>query len=65
MEKTLTRLFDAQKFHHNPRLSMILADVEHRYDHALSDDDLTLVNAAGDVSPAGQAPIQLQGEETR
>ena len=49
MEKKLTRLFDYQKFQGNARLAAIIGDVESRYARALSDDELELVNAAGDA----------------
>ena len=47
MEQKLKRLFDYQKFARNPRLDAMLSEAEGRYDHAVSDDDLELVSAAG------------------
>ena len=49
MERKLSRLFDMQKFHQNHRLAKVISDVESRYASAVSDDDLELVNAAGDI----------------
>ncbi|MBQ8390072.1 MAG: hypothetical protein IJX52_03750 [Oscillibacter sp.] len=49
MEKKLARLLDYQKFHPNRRLAAIIADVEDRYENALSDEDLSLVSAAGEA----------------
>lgn len=48
MEQKLKRLFDYQRFQKNPRLEAMLSEAEGRYDHAVSDDDLELVSAAGD-----------------
>lgn len=47
MEKKLKSLFEYQKFENNPRLAKLIAETEARYADALSDDDLSLVNAAG------------------
>ena len=52
MEQKLSRLFDFQKFSRNPRLEAMLADAEGRY-HALADEDLEMVSAAGDSVPTG------------
>ena len=49
MEKKLRRLFDVQKFENHDKLSAIIGDVGSRYGRALSDDDLELVSAAGEV----------------
>ncbi len=46
--KILSRLFDLQRFSQNSHLAKIIRDTESRYGAALSDDDLTFVNAAGD-----------------
>jgi hypothetical protein len=48
MEKKLRQLFDCQKLVRNPRLDAMLGEAESRC-HALEDDDLGLVSAAGDV----------------
>ena len=50
MDKTLSRLFDYQKFENNARLAKMIAETEARYDgiDALSDEDLTNVSAAGE-----------------
>ena len=49
--KKLSQTFDFQRFQQNERLASIISDVESRYAHALPDDDLELVSAAGDVQP--------------
>ena len=55
MSKNLKHLFDFQKFEGNSRLSSMIAETESRYgvgmsrNLELSDDDLTLVSAAGNT----------------
>ena len=51
MEQKLRRLFDYQKFQENPKLAELIADTVDRYATELTDDDLSLVNAAGDLTP--------------
>lgn len=48
MEKKLKTLFDFQRFQKNPRLASLIENTEKKYSNELSDDDLELVNAAGD-----------------
>lgn len=45
----LEKLFDFQKFENNSRLAKLISETESRYAKALSDDDLDMVNAAGDI----------------
>lgn len=52
MEKKLNQLFDYHRFARNSRLEAMITDVENRYENALSDDDLDLVCAAGEPTPA-------------
>ena len=60
--KKLSQTFDFQKFQHNPKLEAITRDVESRYDKAaLSDDDLALVSAAGEVTVPTMNPEVLLG----
>ena len=49
-QKELTALFDYQRFAGNERLQALIADTENRCLHALSDDDLAWVSAAGEPS---------------
>ena len=49
MEKKLKKLFDYQRFEKNERLEKIIKETESRYGGELSDDDLSLVNAAGET----------------
>lgn len=47
-EQKLTRLFDRQDFAQNPTLTAIIDEVEARYFAELSDEDLSLISAAGE-----------------
>ena len=52
MEALLKNLFDFQRFEEEPGLAEIIQDTMERYgteDHVLSDEDLALVNAAGEA----------------
>ena len=55
MEQKLKRLFDYQKFQRNSRLEAMLSEAEGRYDSSLSDDDLELVSAAGNLGLVNHA----------
>ena len=58
----LSQAFDFQKFQQNPRLAGVVRDVESRYNKAaLSDDDLELVSAAGEVTVPTMNPEVLLG----
>ena len=62
MEQKLKALFDYQRFEKNERLEKIIAETESRYAQELSDDDLSLVNAAGEPEiGAYNRPIILSG----
>ena len=50
MEKKLKKLFDYQRFEKNERLEKIIKKTESRYGGELSDDDLSLVNAVGEIN---------------
>lgn len=49
MERTLRNLFEYQRFENNSRLGRMIAETEKRYYSELSDDDLFLVSAAGEI----------------
>ena len=51
METKLKKLFDYQRFEKNPELEKLIAETESRSQSALSDDDLSLVSAAGEPYP--------------
>lgn len=56
MEKKLKSMFEYQRFAQNSRLSKLIAETENRYAHELNDDDLWMVNAAGEADLARQDP---------
>lgn len=49
MEKKLKLLFDFQLFQDNQRLASVIRKTEKEYLNELSDADLALVNAAGEI----------------
>ena len=59
MERKLYQAFDRQRFQQNTRLAGIIDDVESRYAHALTDDDLELVSAAGVAEPVKVETIRI------
>ncbi len=62
METKLRKLFEYQRFENNSRLENLINETEIRYAAALSDDDLFMVNAAGEI-PA--EPEQLSKNDTQ
>lgn len=48
MEKKLKKLFDYHRFEQNEKLEKLIYETESRYAGGLSDDYLSLVNAAGE-----------------
>lgn len=56
----LEKLFDFQKFENNSRLAKLISETESRYAKTLSDDELDMVNAAGDF----QSP-EVQKEQSK
>ena len=57
MEKKLKNIFDFQRFEKNERLEKLIRETESRYAAELSDDDLSLVNAAGDTAIIGKRNV--------
>ena len=53
-EKTLSLLFDYQRFEHEPELEALLDEAENEYCAELSDDDLAQVSAAGEAKRCTQ-----------
>lgn len=51
-ERTLSMLFDYQKFENDPLLERLIHETESLYDGEISDDDLSQINAAGEIAPA-------------
>ena len=50
MENKLIRLFEYQKFEQNERLAKLIAETEARQAAEISDDDLEMVAAAGEIT---------------
>ena len=61
MEKKLKKLFDYQRFEKNEKLEKLIRETESRYAKELSDDDLTLVNAAGGPEIGTRLGTQVGG----
>lgn len=57
MEKRLKALFDYQRFEKNSRLADIVEQTESRYKVELSDEELFLVNAAGEINTDKEKPL--------
>lgn len=53
MENKLKALFDYQRFEKNERLERLIRETENGYAAEISDDDLSLVNAAGEPATHG------------
>jgi len=54
MEKKLRSLFDFQRFQKNKRLEEVICQSQARYENALSDEQLDMVNAAGEIDLIGE-----------
>ena len=50
MENKLKKLFEYQKFEQNERLAKLIAETEARQAAEISDDDLEMVTAAGEIT---------------
>ena len=53
MEQKLRALFDYQRFEKNERLARLIGETESRFARELSDDELSLISAAGDFTMPG------------
>ena len=53
MEKKLKKLFEYQRFERNEHLERLISKTESRAANELSDEDLSFVNAAGEMKLAG------------
>ena len=49
MDRKLKMLFDYQRFEKNQRLEELIRETENRYAKELSEEDLSLVSAAGEI----------------
>lgn len=59
MEKILEKLFDYQHFENNEKLEKLIRKTSDRYTAQLSEDELSLVNAAGDASIIGGSGMEF------
>ena len=57
MKNEIKKLFDYQRFENNARLADIISQTESRYKKALSDEELFLVNAAGELNTENKKPL--------
>ncbi|MBO4897858.1 MAG: hypothetical protein J5590_06140 [Clostridia bacterium] len=58
-EKLLGKLFDFQRFQHEPTLKSIIDETEERYEgKELTDDDLGGISAAGDAYTGITDPLK-------
>ena len=55
MEKKLKKLFDYQRFEQNAKLEKLIQETESRYAKELSEEDLSLVSAAGEIKEERKA----------
>ena len=62
MKKKLTNLFDLQKFHKNKQLDELIAETHSRYNKEISEDDLSEISAAGDISLRTRIPFKTESD---
>ncbi len=65
MDKGLKKLFDYQLFSGNKQLTDMLSEAEARNNALLSDEDLTLVSAAGTCDPTQAELIRKLKQKRR
>jgi len=56
MDNLLKNLFDLQRFVLDPQLQTLIDDTERRYDEELTDEELELLAAAGDLTDGWHFP---------
>lgn len=56
MESILKNLFDLQRFVLDPQLQTLIDETERRYDEELTDEELELLAAAGDLTDGWHLP---------
>ena len=61
VEKKLKKLFDYQRFEQNEKLEKLIQETESRYTKELSEEDLSLVTAAGDIIALNKSDGALGG----
>lgn len=65
MEKKLAALFDYQRFEPNSRLAKMIANTEAKYSRALDDDELDMVNAAGEAEQMDQDILRKHSKKEK
>ena len=60
-EKTLSALFDYQLFENEPSLRKLIEEVENEYGAEISEDDLSLVSAAGETESSEKRKGKMDG----
>ena len=61
----MTNLFDFQRFQRNKKLDNLIRQSEARYSNALADDELDMVNAAGEVDLIGKKDKDILMKELK
>ncbi len=56
MERKIKQLFDYQRFENNPRLGKLIAETESCCGVELSDEELFMVAAAGEIDNTEEKP---------
>lgn len=59
MENRLKALFDYQKFENNESLNALIQETQMRLGAELSDDELSMISAAGDI------PLKNKSNQTK
>ena len=60
-EKRLSALFDYQLFENEPSLRKLIDEVENEYGAEISEDDLSLVSAAGETESSEKRKAKRDG----
>lgn len=63
MKNIVKNLFDFQKFKANEHLAGLIAETESRYAKELSEDDLEIINAAGDITAVIRSSKKTEGKK--
>ncbi len=63
MKNIVKNLFDFQKFKANKHLAALIAETESRYTKELSEDDIELINAAGDINAVIRSSQKTEGKK--
>ena len=64
MENKLRKLFDYQRFEGNARLAKMIREAEEQASAELSDDELFMVNAAGEIGAKSASAALNEHDES-